>query len=264
MVLSWDTPRLVKPGEFPYIVGIMWKQNEIAIHFTSCAGAILNEFWYLTSGFCTTFMPTMDCLVIKAGSYNIATSAEHDQIIKIANIIVFEKYSRLVRQFQNQTNLAYNDIGLIKGQSALTFNDFVKPIKLPESKTFYSNQKSEYNSIASGWGLFPHTMVSEQQTTMRSIRLPIVHNKVCQHALRNLFPGFTMSDHQMCTRPLDGSIGACIANHGGPLVQYDKDNKPIVIGVVSWSSLPCTTNNLPPVYVRVSHFVNWIKRKTKI
>ncbi|XP_011502403.1 PREDICTED: trypsin-6-like [Ceratosolen solmsi marchali] len=260
IVLSWDTQRLAVPGEFPYIVGIMWKPNEISSLFTSCAATVLNEFWYLTAAHCIDFTPESGRLVVKAGSHNIGTTSEHDQIIEIASVNTHGKYPGRGPVIGN---LAHYDIGLIKGQTALVFNDFVKPIKLPKPKTLIGDQKLEYNFIASGWGLFPHAMMPDQPTAMRTIHLPKVRSRVCQDAIRNHIPGFIFSDHQMCTRPLDGTIGACIANHGGPLVQYNKDNKPIVIGVVSWSSLPCTTNNLPPVYVRVSHFVNWIKKKMK-
>jgi hypothetical protein len=91
-VLSWDVPRIAQPGQFPHVVGIMWKPNAVAIHFTSCNAVILNEFWYLTSAYCVAYTPEMGYNVIKAGSHDIRANEEHVQIIEIDRVIIHHKY----------------------------------------------------------------------------------------------------------------------------------------------------------------------------
>lgn len=56
----------------------------------------------------------------------------------------------------------------------------------------------------------------------------------------------------VCVMGPEGTT-ACSGDSGGPLIQHPN----ILIGVVSWGSLPCGIG--PNVFVNVGHYVKWIK-----
>lgn len=69
---------------------------------------------------------------------------------------------------------------------------------------------------------------------------------------------------QICSADLERGKGECNGDSGGPLLYVEDDlAKVFQIGVVSWGIEPCGNNDHPGVYTKVSHYIDWIKLKTK-
>lgn len=62
----------------------------------------------------------------------------------------------------------------------------------------------------------------------------------------------------MCIGYLRGRCGVCHGDSGGPLVQFDADGGVVQVGVAS-RSFGCAWEGLPPIFVRVSEFVDWMR-----
>lgn len=74
----------------------------------------------------------------------------------------------------------------------------------------------------------------------------------CASALEDIMGSSEpLADTNVCTGPLDGSMGACSGDSGGPLAQGN-----VVVGIVSWGITPCGSPGAPSVYTRVSAFID--------
>jgi hypothetical protein len=109
-------------------------------------------------------------------------------------------------------DLATYDFGLIKVKEAFILNNRVRPIKLPRANSWFSSYKLNYNMILSGWGSIGYALFNERVNVIRTVQLPVVPNKVCTDSIKTIHPQFELEDTQMCTRPLDGTLAACIVS----------------------------------------------------
>lgn len=88
------------------------------------------------------------------------------------------------------------------------------------------------------------------------MNLSLLSYKKCEEIVKHYkfrwYPTFICTDGY-------GNSGICEGDCGGPLVQYIKDGKPLLIGVASWiAAVNCGTNNAPSIYTKVSDFIDWI------
>lgn len=52
-----------------------------------------------------------------------------------------------------------------------------------------------------------------------------------------------------------------LGDSGGPIIQYNRRNEPILVGITSFGYM-CAQRNFPGVYVRISAFLEWLQNKT--
>lgn len=67
----------------------------------------------------------------------------------------------------------------------------------------------------------------------------------------------------ICAGYEDGKKDACNHDSGGPLIVGFDEDKPSLIGVVSWGK-GCGLPNYPGVYSSVTYYRKWINDKTGI
>ncbi|XP_011497386.1 PREDICTED: kallikrein 1-related peptidase b5-like [Ceratosolen solmsi marchali] len=120
--------------------------------------------------------------------------------------------------------------------------------------------KLNYNLVMTGWGHVGRGILPETSDILCTVNEPKVPIRTCQESIRQAFNWVELNDLQICTRPLDGSDLACMGDFGGPLIQYDSNNKPEIIGIRTWTMIACNTNGVPPIYARIPSFVKWINK----
>ncbi|RXM91632.1 Hepatocyte growth factor-like protein [Acipenser ruthenus] len=101
-----------------------------------------------------------------------------------------------------------------------------------------------------GWG---ETQGTGNNSVLQIAQMPVLSNEKC-----NKFPRVHVKDNEMCTNPFSGGVGACEKDYGGPLA-CETDNCWVLEGVM----IPmrrCGHPQQPNVFIRVSVYVDWIKK----
>lgn len=143
----------------------------------------------------------------------------------------------------------------------MTFTESVQPIALPAAGTIPQGE-----GIVTGWGkallagtlqyaqvpIITYEGISDTISYLFRTKSRILE---CSNALLDRI-GTTRGYYEtdVCTGPLtEGGISACFEDQGGPLVQDG-----VLIGIVKWQPLDCSSGPDPVVYARVSDHLDFI------
>jgi len=232
-------------GDWPWQVGIARSYNPST---PFCGGSLINKQWVVTANHCfgtagTNTVKPKD-IVILLGEHDISRKEGNEKVVKVSKIIRHEDYK--LRSYDA-------DITLVKLESPVAYNAFIKPVCLPDQDQDETIKDSCY---VTGWG---RTQEGGQQAkVLQEAKLPIVSRKTCSDAFG--IPS-TITENMICAGFKKGGIDACQGDSGGPFVCRKKGRFQLA-GVVSFGR-GCARANLYGVYAKVSKYVNWIKRKIK-
>ncbi|XP_024935806.1 uncharacterized protein LOC107274845 [Cephus cinctus] len=236
------------PGQFPHQVSLVWGWPPFLSMSHMCGGSILNSEWILTAAHCITGLPNFGTTQIIAGKHDVTLTESTQQTSNIALRITHEDYAG---------NVAPHDIGLFKLSTPLVLNERVVPVRLPAPGVQHTG-----TAVLSGWGSTSTTGSSNMPNILQFAIIPIVDNEACHESIDSVVAADVYVDPgNICTGPVGGATSACSGDSGGPLVQYIDGETPEVIGIVSWGVTPCGVTGAASVYVRVSHYVDWIEDK---
>lgn len=148
-----------------------------------------------------------------------------------------------------------NDIAILKLRGSVEFNDFVRPICLPNPSTV----PQEFNEISMVVAGFGKTEYSDNSVIKLRTEIHGITNEACQEFYREQL---TIFPTQMCAK---GEIGkdSCNGDSGQPLLYVNSNSKPArweLGGIVSFGPSPCGQENKPGVYTRVSQYLPWIRK----
>lgn len=228
----------------------------------TCGGTLLDKKTVLTAAHCINKQVTHngvnhDVVVNQlnpslASMYSVnlgvhdVNVATNTQFMKVAKIYVHESYS--------ETTLL-NDIAIFKLTEEVSLNNYVQVACLPTKK---SNEYPvpEEDSYAAGWG----TLASGGTTPdiLNDVKLTIYRSSRCKNVGNDLD-----WDSQICAGDITGNKDTCQGDSGGPLYVEDSVNDRkvyVAAGIVSFG-VGCATVNLPAVYTRTSHYLDWIYPK---
>ncbi|XP_026464943.1 trypsin-1-like [Ctenocephalides felis] len=225
-------------GEFPHQISLRYRQ------YHTCGGSILNPSYILTAAHCVEGRAYPPDFTVVTGSIQLLAGGQSHAV---QSIVFHEKFA------QSHLN---NDVAIIKLQRPMTFNQYQKPIRLPNSDT-----PSGVLLTVSGWGLTAYP----SNTSPNYLQKMLVNswsNAECQRwhdygpggrAIDTIYPGMLCAFNRL-------HIGICKGDSGGPLVVYDNEG-PVQVGVVSWVWRYCA-QGVPDVYARVHYYLDWIHEHT--
>ena len=93
--------------------------------------------------------------------------------------------------------------------------------------------------------------------------MPVYPNSVCNSQTGYKGKGFHLTDSYLCAGNLtSGGVDSCFGDSGGPLVcDAGEFIGYVLTGVVSFGTKFCGQPNFPGIYVRATHYLDWIESK---
>ncbi|KAK3926649.1 Collagenase [Frankliniella fusca] len=226
------------PGQFPYQVGIWASQDGITSQLL-CSGAVLTKHVIITSAHCAQSGRFFN---IVFGTNNITGPAAVSK--KTSTKLIHEKY----------VNDRAHDIALLYIKDGLPyFLKNIQPVKLPSGE---QAQKSFWKSevTTSGWGVL-NPGDRDYSPVLRFVKSKVVHNLYC--SLRYYFQRVYKTN--ICVK----SVKMCQGDSGNPLVVYDDESVPTLVGIASFGvSQSCETSK-PAKFTRVTSYLKWIEDSIK-
>ncbi|MCL4137248.1 UNVERIFIED_CONTAM: hypothetical protein GTU68_007592, partial [Idotea baltica] len=219
------------PGEFPY--QLSFQDTTLGGHFHFCGASIYTTTTAICAAHCVygEDYDSPNNLAIVAGEYDLSTASGDEQERVVSQIVIHEDYS---------SSTTYNDISLLKPDSAFDFNSMVSGVTLPSQ-----GQDTTGTCTVTGWGTL--SSGGSSPDILQKVDVPVVSDADCRDAYGTL----AVADSMLCA----GEEGkdSCQGDSGGPLLCSG-----YLGGVVSWGR-GCALDGYPGVYTEVSYFVDWIQ-----
>lgn len=230
-----------------------------------CGGSLINSRYILTAAHCLKHpaMPSSwELYSVRLGEWDITTNP--DCVLDVRNRKecadppkdVLVDYAIAHPLYEPASKEQFNDIALVRMSESVKTTDYIMPICLPLAASFRTNQFVSTAVDVAGWG-------ATENNTASSKKLKAMVNIWNITRCQNTYSTFHMSisnEYQMCAGGESG-VDTCRGDSGGPLMLFQRiKDKTVyfVIGVVSYGPRPCGLQGWPGVYVKVSHYTDWI------
>lgn len=216
-----------------------------------CGGSILDEYHVLTAAHCVQFQGTVliDFKAYVGTDYfgkdiHARTRNNLNNNITVVGVTAHALYRSAKHEF---------DIALLHLDQPLTWTEITKPICLP---TKDDSDFAGKMSIVVGFGAMSESIKGSE--VLQEVKLPIISSAECNVPYMK-FMGLPITDNMICATTNNGAQDACQGDSGGPLMLETAGKRRVQIGVVSFGG-SCGGALVPGVYVRVTKFLDWIRR----
>jgi len=268
---SFDSPAQglahgeASPGEFPWTCLLLNQNNDF---IGSCA-IIPNDFSnnnnrgtrkVITAAHKLKKIGERDLLKVRVGEYDASGFNDPERFRH-------EEYTvtRLLKHPQFNPGRLDNDIAILYVERDIDLSSpYVNTACLPSCDNQFDYQFSNGTGVrcwVAGWG--KNEFDGSFQFIQHKVDLPLVDNASCNSKLKvalnkqrsGVGNRFNLSPSEICAGAEVGK-DACTGDGGSPLVCQGRSGRWTVMGLVAWG-VGCASD-VPGVYVRVSHFRNWI------
>jgi len=250
------------PGEFPWTCLILNQNNDF---IGTCAIVPENSNNDLRSGTSKVItaahnIKSTNGLKVRVGEYDASA-------FKRPEFYQHEEYSvnRVIIHPQFDRKRLSNDIAVLRLRQRINLNHrYVNAACMPacdEQFGFTFSNGTGVRCHVAGWGKDEFT--GDFQFIQHKVDVPIMDEFRCNAALKlalnrrqqGVGDRFQLHPSEVCA---GGEVGkdACTGDGGSPLVCQAQSGRWTVVGLVSWG-IGCASE-LPGVYVKVSHYRDWI------
>jgi len=233
--LSGNSFTMAKPGMLPWMAALY---SGSAVVF--CAASILSSTWLLTAAHCLQRYPFNTFRKIAVGDVNVFEIEPLEQLFDIKLFHIHPGYNSSTQE---------NDIGLIKIEGQIAFNENVSPICLPEGDAVILRDTA---CFVAGWGA--PSFLGQPANRLFAGKVPIVPATICNNTIA--YKG-RIKRGMLCAGNRYGGIDTCHGDGGGPLACKVSGGKFILSGVASWGS-GCGFPGRYGVNTDVGHYIEWI------
>ncbi|KAI9553936.1 hypothetical protein GHT06_019207 [Daphnia sinensis] len=207
-----------------------------------CGGSLLSRTKILTAAHCIATISPRDVklLTVDLGIHVLLNQAA-----------VTRKVKRMTRHRRFNARTFYSDIAILTLETPVEYSETISPVCLPSADS--DDKYVDRDVTIIGWG--SPIEGGFQSHVLRQVTVQVMSNAKCQKFYAGKDKIF---DHMMCAAA--PGKDSCQGDSGGPLlVQSSPGSTWIQAGVVSWG-IGCARREYPGVFIRVSSFLNWIRR----
>ncbi|KYM86047.1 Serine proteinase stubble [Atta colombica] len=232
-------------GEYPWHVAILKKITTESVYV--CGGTLISSRHIITAAHCIKSHVPRD-LRARLGEWDVNHDVEFYPYIErdVVSVFVHPEY---------YAGTLANDIAILTLDHNVDFskNPHISPACLPNKYDDFTGTRC----WTTGWGKDAFDDRSKYSNLLKEVNLPVVSNHVCEQQMRQTRLGhsFTLHPGFICAGGEEGK-DACKGDGGGPMV-CERQGHWQLVGVVSWG-IGCGQRNVPGVYTRVSHYLDWI------
>lgn len=160
------------PGKWPWLVGLHGGPDEIFF----CAGVLLSKYWILSAAHCIGNQTDISGWTVKLGLTRRTASPLAVRRRKVRAVIKHEAF--------NSYNVYGNDIALLLLDEPVSFDDFLRPVCLPEPDL---QLQTSTQCTVIGWGKTRHDEEADYLNVIHEVNLPIINHTQC-------FDWYTLQD----------------------------------------------------------------------
>ncbi|XP_045465057.1 uncharacterized protein LOC123674181 isoform X1 [Harmonia axyridis] len=238
-------------GEYPWQVAILKKDPKESVYV--CGGTLIDALHIITAAHCVKTYTNYD-LRVRLGEWDVNHDVEFYPYIErdIAAVTVHPEF---------YAGTLYNDLAILRMDKPVDYNKYphISPACLPNPRDDYTGTRC----WTTGWGKDAFGDFGKYQNILKEVDVPIVGQSQCHRQLQQTRLGYEFKLHPgfICAGGEEGK-DACKGDGGGPLV-CERSGTMQLVGVVSWG-IGCGQYGVPGVYVRVGHYLDWIRQVTQI
>ncbi|KAK8756989.1 hypothetical protein V5799_000309 [Amblyomma americanum] len=222
-----------EPNKWAWMAALM--RRETGEHY--CGGALISNRYVITAAHCTEGLKANN-ITIRLGAHNIQEPSVNVRDVEVSRI-------RQHPDFQKDTFM--NDIAVLRLKRPVTFNEYIRPVCLPErpEETYFGK-----TAVATGWGT--QKFGGPYSEILREVKLIVWNNTDCNQRFAQ-----PITEVFLCAGAKKREGDACQGDSGGPLMVQTRSKQWTLIGVISWG-IKCGEPGVPGIYTRTSHFLDYI------
>ncbi|XP_042308760.1 transmembrane protease serine 12-like isoform X1 [Sceloporus undulatus] len=232
--------RDARVGAWPWQVSLQLYRVALGGFRHECGGCLINSNSVLTAAHCIKKWVNPEYWRAAIGLHHLYKEQAHAIKQRVSNIIIHPDFRKGSYE---------SDIALFKLLKSVKYNEYIRPVCLPEVSHLVPDKNLCY---ISGWG--KKEKKGKFELTLREAQVDIIPLYTCNK--HDWFKGI-ISRNMICAGSESGHVDSCEGDDGGPLMCiFPNVTQYYLLGVTSSSS--CGIPKHPGIYVRVVNYKSWI------